>query len=179
MTYASRALRALASAALETDTRGIEAAADVLAAVLQRGGTIYACGNGGSAAEATHFIGELVGRMGHDRRPLRGVALLEPATLTALANDYGYEQVFARQAQALCTSHDALVCYTTSGNSQNVRRAVLAAKTSVVIMGAHNASVPGATVTVRVASDDGQRIQELHAVVTHALVAEIEERIGA
>jgi D-sedoheptulose 7-phosphate isomerase len=106
----------------------VAAAAETIVASLENGGTIYFCGNGGSAADAQHLAAEFSGRYLVDRPGLPAVALTtNSSALTAIGNDYGYAEVFARQLRGLGAPGDVLVAITTSGNSQSVRRAVRAA----------------------------------------------------
>jgi len=103
-------------------------AARVIVACLRRGGKVLVCGNGGSLAEAMHFAGELVGAFMKRGRPgLPAIALCDPVTITAIANDYGFERVFERMVDALGGEGDVLLALSTSGNSENVLRAVTAA----------------------------------------------------
>lgn len=103
----------------------IAAIAEAITDTLKRGGTIYICGNGGSAADAQHIAGELVGRFCRERKALAAVALTtDTSILTSIANDYAYEKVFARQAEALIRSNDILWAFSTSGTSANVLTAV-------------------------------------------------------
>lgn len=107
----------------------IAAAARAMGDALGQGRTVYFCGNGGSAAEASHLAAELSGRLVEDRPALPGVSLAaDPATLTALGNDYGFERLFARQVEALGRSGDVLVLLTTSGRSVNVIEAARTAR---------------------------------------------------
>lgn len=163
-----------------TLTDDIASLADAVTATLQSGGTVFAAGNGGSAADAQHFVAELVGRFGTERQPLRAVAIgTDTATTSAIANDFGFEQVFAREVAALVRPGDLLVAISTSGDSPNVVNAAVAARSG-------GAQVVGLTgqgggelaahcdSTLRVASSATPRIQELHALVLHA-VAELVE----
>jgi D-sedoheptulose 7-phosphate isomerase len=132
--------RARIREAIETHQKMVAAleasAADTLAAMaeaivqaLRQGGTLYLCGNGGSAADAQHIAGEFVGRFRVERRPLPAVALsTDTSVLTCVANDYDYESVFARQVEALVRPGDILWAFSTSGASPNVLRAVAAAQ---------------------------------------------------
>ena len=95
---------------------------------LLSGGKIIVCGNGGSACDAMHFCEELTGRFRDDRKPLPAIALTDPANLTAVGNDYGFAEVFARGVKAHGKKDDVLIALTTSGNSENVVRAVAAAE---------------------------------------------------
>ena len=111
---------------------GVETIAAIAGAIttsLQQGGTVYLCGNGGSAADAQHIAGELVGRFARQRKALAAVALsTDTSILTCIANDYSYEEVFARQAEALVKKDDILWAFSTSGSSANVIAAVRAAR---------------------------------------------------
>ncbi|WP_345386817.1 D-sedoheptulose-7-phosphate isomerase [Nonomuraea salmonea] len=109
----------------------VEATADLLIETFTRGGTLYTVGNGGSAADAQHLTGELIGHYRRDRRPLPAVTLTTDATvMTCIANDYVYDDVFARQVQALARRGDVVAAFTTSGNSPNVVGALQAAQTN-------------------------------------------------
>lgn len=99
----------------------LERAAQLLGSVLDAGGTVFAVGNGGSAADAQHLTSELIGRFVEDRSPWRAVALsVDPSAVTAISNDYGFEEVFARQIEALARPGDVLVVFSTSGSSPNI-----------------------------------------------------------
>jgi D-sedoheptulose 7-phosphate isomerase len=149
----------------------------VLAECLREGGKVLFCGNGGSAADAQHLAAELVGRLdrGRDRPPLAGLALTtDTSALTALANDFGYGEVFARQVTALGRRGDVLVCLTTSGGSANVVRAAEAARTAglrVVAMVGPGASPLDdlAEVSLHVPGDTSGRIQQGHITLGHLL----------
>lgn len=157
------------------------AAADELAAVLARGGQIWTCGNGGSAADAQHFAAELVGRFEADRRPLRAASLsADPSVLTALGNDFGFEHVFARQVEALVRPGDALIGLTTSGASPNVCAALNLAHD----LGVHTLAITGAdgcaaraSRVLRVPARGAALVQQGHRAVLHALAAALEGRI--
>ncbi|AQT69350.1 Phosphoheptose isomerase [Anaerohalosphaera lusitana] len=116
--------------AFETDCiDSVAAAVDLLTDCFKAGGTVYLCGNGGSAADAQHVAGEFVGRLKHDKIALPAVALsVDCSVLTCVSNDYGFEEVFARQIQALGRKGDVLWAFSTSGTSKNVLKAVDAAK---------------------------------------------------
>lgn len=151
---------------------------DILFNALVNNGKILACGNGGSAADAQHFIAELVGRFERERLPLAGVALnTDTSIMTAVGNDYGYEHVFERQVQALGQPGDVLVAITTSGNSANVLLAVEAARERemrvIALTGKDGGSMPDLLSTedvhLCVPSDRTMRIQEVHILLLHAL----------
>ena len=164
----------------------VESAADAIAASFIRGGKLLAAGNGGSAAEAQHLTGELVGRLHPDRErgPLPAVALhADTSSMTALANDYGYERVFARQVEAIGQEGDVLVVLSTSGSSPNLVAAVeIAAERGLVIVG-----LLGGTArrlhemcdhVLAVPSTSLQAVQECHLVLVHVLVEMVEKRLG-
>jgi D-sedoheptulose 7-phosphate isomerase len=150
---------------------------------LHRGHKVLACGNGGSAAQAQHLAAELVGRFLEERRALPAIALsADTATLTALANDYGYERVFARQVEALARPGDLLFAISTSGNSPNV---VLAARTAralgcavVAFTGARGGELaPLADLLLQAPSTVVARIQEIHALCVHITIDSFDARL--
>jgi phosphoheptose isomerase len=161
-------------------------AADVIGAALADGGKVLVCGNGGSAAEAQHLAAELVGRYKvPTRRGLGAIALTaDTSVLTAWSNDVGYDEVFARQVEALGRAGDVLIGLSTSGRSRNVVRAfevarVLGLRTVALLGGDGGALAPLADVAVTVPSTDTQHIQEVHLVVVHLLCELIEARLLA
>lgn len=147
---------------------------------LERGSKILACGNGGSAADAQHLVAELVGRFGASRRALAALALsADPATLTAIANDYGYERVFARQVEALARPGDLVLALSTSGNSANVLAAVRQARdlgcTVVAFTGADGGQLgPLADLWVAAPSAVVARIQEIHGLCVHVVAEALD-----
>jgi phosphoheptose isomerase len=158
-------------------------AAALIVATLRQGGKVLSCGNGGSAADAQHFSSELLGRFESERASLPAVALsTDTSTLTAIANDYGYEQVFARQVRALGNAGDLLLSITTSGNSGNVMAAVQVAQSksmSVVALTGRNggtiaAALAAGDIELRVPSDRTARIQEVHLLIIHGLCDLVE-----
>ncbi len=141
-------------------------------------GKILACGNGGSAADAQHFIAELVGRFERERLPLAGIALnTDTSILTAVGNDYGYDQVFARQVAALGQPGDVLIAISTSGNSANVQLSIQAAhdrEMRVIAItgkggGAMNDMLSDQDIHLCVPHDRTMRIQEVHILLLHVL----------
>ena len=156
--------------------------AEVLA-VIQSGGTIFAFGNGGSAAQAEHLSAELVGRFKRNRDPIRARALtVDSSTLTAIANDYGYEEVFCRQIEGLVTSSDLVIGFSTSGRSPNVLKGLERATeitNKVWLFGGVSSSDsvdgrPWRTISV---SGSTAVIQEIHLLLVHHLCAEIDNSI--
>jgi phosphoheptose isomerase len=161
-------------------------AADVLVGCLEAGGKVLVCGNGGSAAQAQHLVGELVGRYRLPNRPaLAAIALTaDTAVLTAWANDVGYDDVFARQVSALARPGDVLIGLSTSGRSRNVVRAfetarAQGARTLALLGGDGGTLAPLADVPITVPSADTQRIQETHLALVHLLCEVVEARLTA
>jgi len=152
---------------------------------LRSGGKILACGNGGSAADAMHLTQELVGRFRGNRRSLPGVSLTaDPTALTCIGNDFGFENVFSRQVEGLANPNDLLVCFSTSGNSPNILRALEAAKAkgvkTVVLLGKGGGKAKGkADLEIIIANADSGRVQEAHTLILHALLEVIERKIAA
>lgn len=153
-------------------------AVDLLFGTLANNGRILACGNGGSASDAQHFIAELVGRFERERLPLAGIALnTDTAILTAVGNDYGFDSIFKRQVNALGQPGDALVAISTSGNSHNVIHAIEAAHDrdmSVIALtgkggGLITDLLLDTDIHLCVPHDRTMRIQEVHIVLLHAL----------
>jgi phosphoheptose isomerase len=160
--------------------------ADVIGACLAEGGKVLVCGNGGSAAEAQHLAAELVGRYKAPARRALGVIALTADTsiLTAWSNDVGYDEVFARQVDALGRPGDVVLGLSTSGRSRNVVRAFetargLGLRTIALLGGDGGLLAPLADVAVTVPSGDTQHIQEVHLVVAHLLCELVEARLLA
>lgn len=153
----------------------VEAVGDVLIAAFERGGTLYTFGNGGSAADAQHFTGEVIGHYRRDRRPLPAVTLSTDATVsTCIANDYAFEDIFSRQVQALARPNDVVAAFTTSGRSQNIVDALAAARangaTTLLFGGGDGGpSLALADHVLLSPSSDTPRIQEMHTFFLHAL----------
>ncbi len=164
-------------------TSAIEAAAQAMIKALQSGGKIVLCGNGGSAADAQHLAAELVGRLSYDRPGMAAIALTtDSSALTAIGNDYGYAQVFARQIEALGQPGDVLIAISTSGNSANMLEAIKAAKARNI----HTIGLTGESggkmlelcdEMIRVPSKETPHIQECHIMIGHILCALAEEAI--
>ena len=160
-------------------TRG----ATLLAAALRAGGKVLACGNGGSAADAQHFAAELINRFEVERAPLAAVALTtDSSTLTSIANDYAYEQVFSKQVRGIGRRGDVLLAISTSGNSRNVIEAMQAAHElgmRVIALtggggGKMAALLSGEDVHICVPHKVTARIQEVHLLVLHCLCDAID-----
>jgi len=147
---------------------------------LKKGGTVYLFGNGGSAADAQHIAAELIGRFSKDRPPIRAVALTtDTSVLTALSNDYGYETVFERQIEALAGEKDVAIGISTSGNSENVLRALKRAREkgalTIAFLGKDGGRIKEvADYPFVVPSYETPRIQECHITLGHVLCELIE-----
>ncbi|MBA1146107.1 phosphoheptose isomerase [Ectothiorhodospiraceae bacterium WFHF3C12] len=164
----------------------ILAGAEVMARCLQSEGKILSCGNGGSAADAQHFSSELLNRFEMERPGLPAVALTtDSSTLTSIANDYDYTDVFAKQTRALGQSGDVLLAISTSGNSANVSAAVRAAHERgmhvVALTGREGGEMAGlmaeGDVEIRVPAQVTARIQEVHLLVIHCLCDLIDQHL--
>jgi len=166
------------------ESDGIEtvaAIAEAITTVLQQGGTVYLCGNGGSAADAQHIAGELVGRFTRERKALAAVALsTDTSILTCIANDYCYEQVFARQAEALVRNGDILWAFSTSGTSANVIAAVRVAREKgacvIAFTGRTDSKLEHmADICFCADAESTARSQEIHQLAYH-IICDLVER---
>lgn len=157
----------------------------IIACALQDGGKVLICGNGGSAADSQHMAAELAGRFKLDRKPLAAFALTtDTSVLTAIGNDYGYDEVFARQVRGLGRPGDVLVAISTSGLSANVVEAAAAARELgmcvVALVGAKSRHLAGvADLTLSVPSSETARIQEAHEFLIHAICEAVELHLCA
>ncbi len=161
---------------------GVLALSKQCAAALRAGGKIIFCGNGGSFADAQHLSAEFTSRFLFDRPGLPSVALgTNSSAMTAIGNDYGYENVFAREIQAIATSADVLIAITTSGNSGNILKALHAAKEknlpTVVLTGAGMGKLPNDVQSLHIPSLDTARIQECHILLGHIICGLVEADI--
>jgi D-sedoheptulose 7-phosphate isomerase len=179
------ALAGLATRVGEEQAETIAAIVETYGSALRAGGTLFFAGNGGSAADAQHLATEYVVRYQSHRPALRAVALTtDSSLLTACANDLGFDEVFARQVEALARAGDVLSLHSTSGESPNVIRAAQAAKargvTVVSFLGKSGGRLKDlADVVLIVPSDDTARIQEIHLAVEHLICEMVEERLKA
>ena len=162
----------------------VTTAGERMSEALAEGGKLMFCGNGGSAADCQHLAAELTGRFIHDRRPLAALALTtDTSALTSIANDYAFADVFERQVVALGRLPDCVVGISTSGNSENVIRAFLAARrmglTTIGLLGRDGGALaPLCDVGIVVPSHTTARIQEAHIFIGHCLCGLIESRLG-
>jgi D-sedoheptulose 7-phosphate isomerase len=163
--------------------REVSRAADLIEQCLRAGNKLLVCGNGGSATDASHFTTELVVRFAKDRRALPAICLTsDSGILTAAGNDYGFDEIFARQVAAFARSGDVLICLTTSGKSKNLIRALEEAKArelkTIAFLGRDGGSTVGiADLDLLVKSDSTARVQEAHQLLLHVLCEIIESRL--
>ncbi|HLH44630.1 MAG TPA: SIS domain-containing protein [Bryobacteraceae bacterium] len=165
--------------------QAIEAAAAAIGEAIEKGGKVLAFGNGGSAADAQHFCGELMVRFQRERRALPAIALVsDAAVLTACANDYEYEEVFARQMEALGKPGDIALAISTSGESANVVRALEVARRqglqTILLTGAEaGAAARFADLVVAAPAAATARIQELHLAAYHLICERLDARFAS
>ncbi|MCK5117758.1 MAG: SIS domain-containing protein [Candidatus Aegiribacteria sp.] len=176
-TYLESARLALAS----IDSAIIERASDLCIKCVRSGGTIFFCGNGGSAVDSQHLAGELVGRFRKERSPIPAVALTaNSAIITSIANDYDFSEIFSRQIEALGKPGDVLVAISTSGNSLNVLKAVETAMDrsmrTIGFTGSADCELKDMTdICVKASSDETSHIQEALLVAGHAICDAVEK----
>ena len=162
----------------------IDKSSSIIAKSLKSGGTIFWCGNGGSAADSQHLAAEFVGRFKKDRNPLRSIALTtDSSILTCISNDYSYEEIFSRQLNALARNGDVLVAISTSGNSENIVKALIEASKlsikTICLLGKKGGRCKDyADVSLIIPSDSTARIQEMHILIEHLLCELVEHKLG-
>lgn len=161
---------------------GVLALSERCAAALRNGGKILFCGNGGSFADAQHLSAEFTSRFLFDRAGLPSLALgTNSSAMTAIGNDYGYDNVFAREVQAIATPSDLLIAITTSGNSGNILKVLQAAKgknvPAVVLTGAGMGKLPKDVQALHIPSLDTARIQECHILIGHIICGLVEKEM--
>jgi D-sedoheptulose 7-phosphate isomerase len=161
----------------------VEASVTKVVASFKAGGKLLILGNGGSAADAQHFAGEMVGRFYFDRPPLPAIALsTDTSVITCIANDYSFEEIFSRQVRALATNRDVVFGISTSGNSENVYRAFLAAReagaATVLLTGERKGRIESISdIVIAVPSSDTPRIQEMHLFIEHFICENVEAQM--
>jgi len=186
-------VKQLFTASIETKQQAMEPLADpisraveLLVAALRNGNKILSCGNGGSAADAQHFSAELVCRFERERPELAAIALTtDTSALTAIGNDYDFDEIFAKQVRGLGQNGDVLLAISTSGNSSNVVRAIEAAHNKglrvIALTGRDGGSIAGVLtdndIEVRVPSNSTARIQEVHLLTIHCLCHQIDDQL--
>jgi D-sedoheptulose 7-phosphate isomerase len=161
--------------------KALEKTAFLISDSIKKGGKVIACGNGGSLCDATHFAEELTGRFRNNRRPLPAIAINDPAHITCVANDYGYDDIFSKYVEALGNADDILIGFSTSGNSENVVRAAVKAhekRMKVVAMTrkGDNKLSKLADVAISVEHEGfSDRIQEMHILAVHIIIEQVEQ----
>ena len=177
-------LTALLSSLLNQHEEVFNQSAVAFAKALEQGKTIFWCGNGGSAAESSHLTVELIGRFKNNRRPLPSISLnSDTSAITCIANDFGYDEIFARQLEGLAKQGDVLVVLSTSGKSENILRALRKAKelgvTSIALLGKGGGEAANlANHTIIVESSETARIQEIHLLIGHTFCEFAEMEMG-
>ncbi len=162
----------------------VEQVAEVIGKALEKGGTLFFAGNGGSASQAQHAAAEIVGRFEVERPGYRALALTtDTSVLTSVANDYGYDEVFRRQLEALAEPGDVLVALSTSGNSPNIIKALELARKmkllTVALTGAGGGKIAQMPdYLIEVPDDSTWRVQEIHLSILHMICAQIERKLA-
>lgn len=163
----------------------IKKAGDAMIGSIKHGGKVISCGNGGSMSDAMHFAEEMTGRFRENRGPIPAVAISDPAHITCISNDYGYDYIFSRYVESVGRPGDVLLAISTSGNSQNVINAVLAAKANnmfVVALTGKSGGKMASMVDLEIRTPMSQwadRVQEIHIKIIHSLIHYIETNIHA
>ena len=158
--------------------------AKVIADTLKKNSTVFWCGNGGSAAESSHLAVELIGRFKNNRKSLPSISLSADASaITCIANDFGYEEIFARQLEGLGKKEDLLIVLSTSGDSENILRVLRKAQdmgiTSIALLGKGGGrAAPLSNFAIIVNSDETARIQEMHLLLGHTFCEYVEVALG-
>ena len=169
---------------LEGEAASISAIIECLVTALKSGGKILLCGNGGSAADAQHVAAEFVGRFAKERAAWPAIALTaNSSTVTAIGNDYGFEYIFSRQVEALAKKGDVVVGISTSGNSENVLKALEEGKkrgcTTIGMTGKNGGKLRTlADISISVPSDETPRIQETHILAWHIICELVEKELA-
>lgn len=168
----------------ERDRQTLESEAIRIAAVIQNGGTVFWCGNGGSAADSQHLSAELIGRLVNNRIPLSSVSLnSDISAITCIANDFGYETIFERQLEGLARKDDYLIVLSTSGESSNILRVLTKAQElgvrTLSLLGKGGGQALSVTdCSIVIQSNTTARIQEVQKVIGHSICQIIERELG-
>ncbi len=168
----------------QTNLQNIEKAASLLADSFKKEGKVLSCGNGGSHCDAMHFAEELTGRYREHRPSYAAIAISDPSHISCVGNDYGYEYIFARYLEGVGRSGDVLFCLSTSGNSENILKAIEVAKSKgisvIALTGKDGGKMAGlADVEIRVPHFGfADRIQEIHIKIIHILIYLIEKKMA-
>lgn len=167
----------------EENFQRIQAAGDEMIQSIHKGGKIISCGNGGSMSDAMHFAEEMTGRFRQNRKPIPAVAISDPAHISCISNDYGYDFVFSRYVESLGREGDILLAISTSGNSKNVLNAAEAARSKgmkVVGLTGKNGGTLASLADIEIRSPQSEwadRVQEIHIKIIHSLIHYIESNI--
>ena len=179
-----QSLVSLATNLTQEQRRNTEKIAIAAANTIKSGGSIFWCGNGGSAADAQHLSAELIGRLVNNREPLPSIALnSDIAALTCIANDFGYTEIYARQLKGLGNAGDLLIVLSTSGNSENILKCLDVARQKKIItaalLGKDGGEARGKSdFEIIIDSKITARIQELHKLIGHTICQIIERELG-
>ncbi len=167
----------------ESSVRNIGDAADLMANAIRNGGKIMSCGNGGSHCDAMHFAEELTGKFRDERKALPALAISDPSHISCVGNDFGFDYIFSRHVEGLGKPEDVLLAISSSGNSQNIVNAALAAKEIgmkvVALTGKDGGKLGGmADIEIRVPHMGyADRIQEIHIKIIHIIIFLIEQKV--
>jgi D-sedoheptulose 7-phosphate isomerase len=166
----------------ESTLAEIETIADLITTSFDKGGKVLICENGGSGCDASHFAEEFTGRFRKDRRALPVIPLMDAAHITCVANDFGYNAIFSRSVEALGKKGDVLIALSTSGNSVNVKEAIVRAKeinvTTIALLGRDGGVTKGLSdYEILVRGKFSDRIQEVHMFILHILTELVERRL--
>jgi len=167
----------------EANFEKIKKAGDEMISAIKKGGKVISCGNGGSMSDAMHFAEEMTGRFRENRGPIPAVAISDPAHITCISNDYGYDYIFSRYVESIGQPQDVLLAISTSGNSANVINAVLAAKAKKMVVVGLTGKTGGkiaemVDIEIRTPmSDWADRVQEIHIKIIHSLIHYIETEL--
>jgi D-sedoheptulose 7-phosphate isomerase len=157
---------------------------EIISKSLKSNGTIFLCGNGGSAADSQHIAAEFVGRFKKNRKPLRSLALTtDTSILTCISNDYNFDDIFSRQLNALGRKDDVLIAITTSGQSCNIKKVLIEARRigikTICLLGKGGGDCKELTdIPLVVPSDETARIQEMHILIGHLICELVEKKLG-
>ena len=171
--------------ALRPDASWADLTGEILVGALKNGNKILTCGNGGSAADALHMAEELVGRYKLNRRPLPAICLAaDPTLLTCIGNDFGFENIFSRQVEALAQENDVVIAFSSSGDSRNLVRVLESARRNraitIALLGKSGGAMRGgADYELIVPSQETARIQEIHTLILHCWLERIDAEFGA
>ena len=179
-----RELKILIENLCEKDFLIISEISSLISKTLRSGGCIFWCGNGGSASQSQHLAAELIGRFKNNRVPYRSLSLTSDSTvITCISNDFGYENLFSRQLEALGNEGDLLMVLSSSGNSMNLKKAIKTAKsksiTSISLLGKKGGLIRDyADYSLIINSDITARIQELHNLIGHIICEIVEDELN-